>query len=92
MFVYPRARLLELEAEGVFGRLADDATSKAGVDHDIHRACRADCAGNGAGLQDQGVNLVLLVPFCPACHWAPAMTARGLEARRERELDIACAC
>jgi D-proline reductase (dithiol) PrdB len=78
---YPRDRLVELEAEGVFSRLADNAVSMLGSITTYKELVEQTVPVMAEIFKDQGTDLVLLVPFCPACHRATLLVARALEAR-----------
>lgn len=78
---YPRDRLVELEAEGVFGRLAENTVSMLGSITTYTELLEQTVPVVADVFEDQGVDIVLLVPFCPACHRATSLVARGLEAR-----------
>ncbi|HEY2715039.1 MAG TPA: glycine/sarcosine/betaine reductase selenoprotein B family protein [Solirubrobacterales bacterium] len=76
---YPRDRLVELEEEGVIGELAPQAVSMLGSITTYTQLAEQTVPGIAHSFREQGVDLVLLVPFCPACHRATAIVARGLE-------------
>lgn len=76
---YPRDRLVELENEGHIGRLADNAVSMLGSITTYTRLVKETVPVMADVFRDQGVDLVLLIPFCPACHRATSLIARGLE-------------
>jgi D-proline reductase (dithiol) PrdB len=78
---YPRDRLVELEAEGVIGELAPHAVSMLGSITKYTELLEQTLPAVAETFAEQDVDLVLLVPFCPACHRATALMARGLEAR-----------
>lgn len=78
---YPRDRLIELEQEGFIGELAPKAVSMLGSITTYTALLERTAPGVAEAFQDQGVDLVLLVPFCPACHRATALLARALEGR-----------
>jgi D-proline reductase (dithiol) PrdB len=78
---YPRDRLVELEAEGVIGELAPQAVSMLGSITKYTELLEQTVPMVAETFAEQAVDLVLLVPFCPACHRATALMARGLEAR-----------
>ena len=78
---YPIERLIELEREGLFARVADQAVSLVGS-----ISVYTDLVENAvpkilAEYQRQKVDLVLLLPFCPMCHRSTSIIARALEAR-----------
>jgi D-proline reductase (dithiol) PrdB len=78
---YPIDRLKELEAEGVFKRLAHTSVSMVGSVERYTELMEQTVPAIKAIFDAQGVDLVLLLPFCPACHRATALIARALEAR-----------
>lgn len=77
---YPRDRLVELEEEGTFGRLAPKAVSMLGSITTYTELLDRTVPGMVDVFKDMGVDVVLMVPFCPACHRATSMIARRLEA------------
>src|SRR5579871_1498864 len=77
---YPRDRLIELESEGLFKTLAPNAISMLGSITTYTQLLEKTVPGLTHVYREMDVDLVLLVPFCPACHRATAMIARGLEA------------
>ncbi len=79
---YPIERLKELEAEGgVFKRLAHTSVSMVGSIERYTELVNNTIPSIKAIYDSQGVDLVLVLPFCPACHRATAIIARALEAR-----------
>jgi D-proline reductase (dithiol) PrdB len=76
---YPRDRLIELEAEGVIGELAPNAASMLGSITKYTDLLERTLPTLAETFKDQDVDLVLMVPFCPACHRATSLLARGLE-------------
>jgi D-proline reductase (dithiol) PrdB len=78
---YPRDRLVELEEEGLIGELAPQAISMLGSITTYTQLAEQTVPGIAHTFREQGVDLVLVVPFCPACHRASAIIARGLEAQ-----------
>lgn len=78
---YPRDRLVELEDEGVIGELAPHAVSMLGSITRYTDLLEQTVPVLAETFAEQAVDVVLLVPFCPACHRATALVARGLEAR-----------
>jgi D-proline reductase (dithiol) PrdB len=78
---YPIERLKELEAEGVYRRLAHTNVSMVGSIERYTELMEQTVPAIKAVFDSQGVDLVLLLPFCPACHRATALIARALEAR-----------
>lgn len=78
---YPIQRLAELEAEGTFRRLAHTAVSMVGSIERYTELVEITVPAIKAIFDAQGVDLVLVLPFCPACHRATGIIARALEAR-----------
>lgn len=78
---FPRDRLRELAASGVIGRHPSAAISILGsitlwddIATDLAPRVKAE-------LDAEGVELALMVPFCPGCHRAMMVLARALESR-----------
>ena len=78
---YPRDRLIELEAEGLFGRLADEAVSLVGSISTYTELVEQAVPRILGDYERQGVDLVFLFPFCPMCHRSTSVLARALESR-----------
>jgi D-proline reductase (dithiol) PrdB len=78
---YPRDRLIELEAEGVFHRLAGEAVSLVGSISTYTALVEQAAPRILSEFERQGVDLVFLFPFCPMCHRSTSVLARALEAR-----------
>jgi D-proline reductase (dithiol) PrdB len=78
---YPIERLKELEREGVFRRLAHTSVSMVGSIERYTELVEQTIPSIKAIYDSQGVDLVLVLPFCPACHRATGIIARALEAR-----------
>jgi len=78
---YPIDRLKDLEREGVFRRLAHTAVSMVGSIERYTELVEQTVPAIKAIYEAQGVDLVLVLPFCPACHRATGIIARALEAR-----------
>jgi D-proline reductase (dithiol) PrdB len=78
---YPIDRLKELESEGVFRRLAHTSVSMVGSIERYTELVEQTIPSIKAIYDAQGVDLVLVLPFCPACHRATGIIARALEAR-----------
>lgn len=78
---YPIDRLKELEANGTFKRLAHTNVSMVGSIERYTELVEETVPAIKAVFDAQGVDLVLLLPFCPACHRATGIIARALEAR-----------
>ncbi|MEV0074069.1 MULTISPECIES: glycine/sarcosine/betaine reductase selenoprotein B family protein [unclassified Amycolatopsis] len=79
--VFPRDRLAELQQEGLFAELAPAAVSMLGSITLYSELVEKTVPAIADVYEEQGVDLVLLVPFCPACHRATHLVARALEAR-----------
>lgn len=79
--VFPRDRLAELRHEGVFGELAPAAVSMLGSITRYGDLVEQTAPGIAATFADQDVDVVLMVPFCPACHRATHLISRALEAK-----------
>jgi hypothetical protein len=79
--VFPRDRLVELQEEGVFGDLAPAAVSMLGSITRYRELVEKTAPMVAEVFADQEVDLVLLVPFCPACHRATHMISRAVEAK-----------
>lgn len=78
---YPRDRLVELERAGVIGELAPQAVSMLGSITTYTALAKQSVPMIAETFTEMGVDAVLLIPFCPACHRATSVIARGLEAR-----------
>lgn len=78
---YPIDRMKELEHEGTFKRLAHTNVSMVGSIERYTELMEETVPRIKAVFDSQGVDLVLLLPFCPACHRATGLIARALEAR-----------
>ncbi len=78
---YPIDRMKELEREGTFKRLAHTNVSMVGSIERYTELMEETVPRIKAVFDAQGVDLVLLLPFCPACHRATGLIARALEAR-----------
>jgi D-proline reductase (dithiol) PrdB len=87
---YPRDRMIELEAAGVFGRLADNAVSMVGAISTQERLLLETVPAIADDFESQGVDLVLLLPFCPACHTTVPLIARALENRGLPTIMTSC--
>lgn len=79
--VFPRDRLVEMAADGVFGELAPAAVSMLGSITKYTELVEQTAPGVAEVFGDQGVDAVLMIPFCPACHRATHLLSRALEAR-----------
>jgi hypothetical protein len=79
--VFPRDRLVELRDEGLFAELAPAAVSMLGSITKYGDLVEQTAPMIAEVYADQGVDLVLMVPFCPACHRATHMIARAIEAK-----------
>jgi len=78
---YPRDRLLELAEEGVIGGLADAAVSMVGSITRYDDLALQTAPSIVGAFRAMGVDLVLVLPFCPQCHVAAGVLARAIEAR-----------
>ncbi len=78
---YPVERLIELEAAGTIGRLADRAVSMVGSITRYDELAMTTAPAIVSELRRQGVDLVLVLPYCPQCHVAAGVLARAIEAR-----------
>jgi D-proline reductase (dithiol) PrdB len=78
---FPRDRLEELANEGAIGALARAAVSVLGSISLWDRLATETAPQIKAEFEAQGVDLVVLVPFCPGCHRAMMILARALEGR-----------
>jgi D-proline reductase (dithiol) PrdB len=77
----PLERMRELEAEGAFKRLGHTAVSMVGSIQRFTELVEHTVPVIKQIYDSQGVDLVFLFPFCPACHRATTIIARALEAR-----------
>lgn len=87
---YPRDRLIELEADGLFAALAPEAVSLVGAISDQERLLTETVPSIAGEFERQGVDLVLLLPFCPACHTSVPLIARALEKRGLPTIMTSC--
>jgi D-proline reductase (dithiol) PrdB len=78
---FPLDRMKEWEAEGTIQRLAHTAVSMVGSIQRFTELVEETVPAIKQIYDAQGVDLVFLFPFCPACHRATAVIARALEAR-----------
>jgi D-proline reductase (dithiol) PrdB len=78
---FPLERMKELESEGAFKRLAHTAVSMVGSIQRYTELVEQTVPAIKQIYDSQGVDLVFLFPFCPACHRATTVIARALEAR-----------
>lgn len=78
---FPLERMKDLETEGAFKRLAHTAVSMVGSIQRFTELVEQTVPAIKQIYDSQGVDLVFLFPFCPACHRATAIIARALEAR-----------
>jgi D-proline reductase (dithiol) PrdB len=78
---FPLERMRELEAEGAFKLLAHTAVSMVGSIQRYTELVEQTVPAIKQIYDSQGVDLVFLFPFCPACHRATTVIARALEAR-----------
>ncbi|HXC31067.1 MAG TPA: hypothetical protein VNZ56_01230 [Verrucomicrobiae bacterium] len=87
---FPLERMRELESEGVFRRLAHTAVSMVGSIQRYTELVEQAVPAIKQIYDSQGVDLVFLFPFCPACHRATTVVARALEARGLPTLSMSC--
>jgi D-proline reductase (dithiol) PrdB len=78
---FPLERMRELESERVFRWLAHTAVSMVGSIQRYTELVEQTVPAIKQIYDSQGVDLVFLFPFCPACHRATTVIARALEAR-----------
>jgi D-proline reductase (dithiol) PrdB len=78
---FPLDRMKELEADGTIGRLAHTAISMVGSIQRFTDLVEQTVPAIKQIYDAQGVDLVFVFPFCPACHRASGVIARALEAR-----------
>jgi D-proline reductase (dithiol) PrdB len=78
---YPLDRLLELESDGAIGKLADNAISMVGSVANYEGLALETAANVVAECESMGVDLLLVLPFCPQCHMSAGVLARAIEQR-----------
>ncbi|MBS2531379.1 hypothetical protein KGQ20_01205 [Catenulispora sp. NF23] len=78
---YPRDTMLDLERDGVIGRYAANAVSMVGSISQFDELATEVAPRVVEEFQAMGVDLVLVVPFCPQCHVAFGVLARAIENR-----------
>ncbi len=78
---YPRDTMLDLERDGAIGRYADNAVSMVGSISQFDELATEVAPRIAEEFTAMGVDLVLVVPFCPQCHVAFGVLARALENR-----------
>jgi D-proline reductase (dithiol) PrdB len=78
---FPLDRMKELEADRTIGRLAHTAISMVGSLQRYTDLVEQTVPAIKQIYDAQGVDLVLVLPFCPACHRSSGIIARALEAR-----------
>ncbi|MFY9527700.1 MAG: hypothetical protein WBC04_13590 [Candidatus Acidiferrales bacterium] len=78
---FPLDRLKELEADGTIKRLAHTAVSMVGSIQRYTELVEQTVPAIKQVYDAQGVDLVFVFPFCPACHRAVGVIARALETR-----------
>lgn len=78
---YPRDTMLDLERAGVFARYADNAISMVGSISRFEELATETAPRIVEEFTAMGVDLVLVVPFCPQCHTAFGVLARAIEKR-----------
>ncbi len=78
---YPIERLAELEAVGTIGKLAQRNASILGS-ISLYTGLVEETAPQLIDLyRSEGVDLLLVLPFCPGCHRAVSILARAIERR-----------
>lgn len=78
---YPRDTMLDLERDGVIGRYAASAVSMVGSISQFDELATEVAPRVAEEFRAMGVDLVLVVPFCPQCHVAFGILARAIERR-----------
>ncbi|EWM11952.1 hypothetical protein [Kutzneria sp. 744] len=79
---YPRDTMVDLEQAGVFAHYAENAVSMVGSISRYVKLATETAPRIVDEFADMGVDLVLVVPFCPPqCHNAAGVLARALERR-----------
>lgn len=78
---FPIDRLAELEREKVVREVAPFAISMLGSITKYSAIIDESVPTIAQALTDQQVDLLLMVPFCPACHRATMIISRALEAQ-----------
>jgi D-proline reductase (dithiol) PrdB len=78
---YPRDTMLDLEKDGVIGRYAANAVSIVGSISQYEELATEVAPRMAEEFTAMGVDLVLVVPFCPQCHVASGVLARAIERR-----------
>ncbi|WP_433556034.1 glycine/sarcosine/betaine reductase selenoprotein B family protein [Pseudonocardia xinjiangensis] len=78
---YPRDTMVDLEKDGVFGRYADEAVSIVGSISKYDELATQTATSIVGEFERQGVDLLLVLPYCPQCHVAAGVLARAIERR-----------
>lgn len=78
---YPRDTMVDLEQAGVFAHYAENAVSMVGSISRYEELATETAPRIVDEFAGMGVDLVLVVPFCPQCHNAAGVLARALERR-----------
>lgn len=78
---YPRDTMLDLERDGVIGRYADFAFSIVGSISNYDDLATQTAPRIVDEARNAGIDLLLVVPFCPQCHVAGGVLARAIERR-----------
>jgi D-proline reductase (dithiol) PrdB len=78
---YPRDTMLDLEQDGVIGHYADNAVSMTGSISQFDELATEVAPRIVDEFTAMGVDLALVVPFCPQCHVAFGILARAIERR-----------
>jgi D-proline reductase (dithiol) PrdB len=77
--VFPYQRLAELAAEGVIGGVAEFHLSMLGAIKRLRALADEVASAIAAQAREQQVDLLFVVPLCPACHQAMRVVARAVE-------------
>ena len=85
---FPRDRLAELAAEGTIGSFAPTTITMLGSITLWDRLATETAPRVKEEFDAQGVDVVLVVPFCPGCHRAMMILARAIEGRGMPTLTI----
>jgi hypothetical protein len=78
---YPRDSMLDLEYAGVIGRYADHAISIVGSISMFDELANNVAPQIAAHCRAHGIDVLLVVPYCPQCHVAAGVLARAIERR-----------
>ncbi|MBB5167557.1 hypothetical protein [Mycobacterium sp. AZCC_0083] len=78
---YPRDTMIDLERAGVIGRYADRAISIVGSISMFDELATIMAPAIVDECRQLGVDLLLVLPYCPQCHVAAGVVARAIERR-----------